>query len=1404
MPSYPHRPPVLPLLLLLWTWGLGAPIQAETGAPPLAAPAALEPWIPWVLEGRDVRPCPVDPIASAPASASAGPAAGRDRGGGDATARLCAWPGRLHLELSTQDGRFAQSWTLYAESWVPLPGDTEVWPQDTEGAQGPLAVVLREGRPAVKLPPGEHAITGRFDWARRPEGLPLPPETGLVSLVVDGEAVASPRREPDGRLWLGDPDQLRQEGEGDRLGIQVYRRIDDDLPLRSTTRLELEVAGGARLVSLGPVLLPGGIPLRVRSPIPSRLDAGGRLQLQVRPGSWAVEVEAQHPGPVETLTRGPSDPPWPEAEVWSFAARPDLRQVEPGGPPAVDPSQSGVPSEWLRLPAYRLGTGETLRLLVQRRGDPDPGPDRLSLSRDLWLDFDGGGYSVRDRIAGTLTRSWRLELAPPLALGQARVDGEPRLITRLAEGDPPGVEVRRGQLRLIADSRLEGGPTLIPASGWGLDLGPIRARLHLPPGWDLLALSGVDNLPQSWLARWTLLDLFLVLILTLGVARLWGWPWGLLALAALVLTWQVHGAPRFVWLHLLAGVALLRLLPEGPGRATLGRVRTLVLWYFRLSLLVLLVVGLPFLVAQVRDGIWPQLERSWAGPSGVGAQRHPIAVDEAPAPQALESMEDRSEGELRSKLRAGVAGASATPTARSPLDAIDPGARVQTGPGMPDWGWTSFDLSWSGPVPSGEMARLWLLTPRWHLLWSLAGALLLALLGLRMGGLIGRPGSAGRGAGSSTPTSAPSRAAVSLLLPALLGVLASTGGDARAEPLPTPELLGELKARLLEPPDCLPECVALARLDLTADPGTLRLVLTLDAAVAVAAPIPGGPGGWLPDTLTLDGEPLDGIRRGAGERLLVPLGIGRHRVELAGPLPERTQVEIPFPLRPRLVRAQISGWTLEGLDSAGRPGAQLRLVRLSGPDGEPQRTLVQEILPPLLLVERSLSLGVDWRVETRVRRLSPAEPPVLVPVPLLPGESVQTPGVQVRDGQALAGLGPGVTETGWTSSLEPEGRIKLRAASGTEIVESWSLDLSPRWHLTWSGIPPVGQRSASDRWLPTWRPLPGETLELVITRPEAVPGPTLTLDRVDLTVSPGRRASASELRLALRSTQGGTHPIRLPAGAEPVRLLVDGQERPLPPPGADLELPLVPGDQSVGIEWREPGPLPTRLRPKGPDLGASAVNLNVTLNLPEDRWVLFASGPRMGPVVLFWAVLPVLAGLALALGRTRLAPLRAHDWLLLGVGLSLAQIWMGLLVAGWLLALGLRQRLAEETPRWRYNLTQAGLVLLTIAALGGLIAAVSQGLLGRPDMQILGNGSHGGLLNWYQDRGGPHLPEVSVITVPIWVYRALMLAWALWLALRLLGWLRWGWDHFSRPVPWREAPPRPPRGMRSKEVPAGA
>jgi hypothetical protein len=103
---------------------------------------------------------------------------------------------------------------------------------------------------------------------------------------------------------------------------------------------------------------------------------------------------------------------------------------------------------------------------------------------------------------------------------------------------------------------------------------------------------------------------------------------------------------------------------------------------------------------------------------------------------------------------------------------------------------------------------------------------------------------------------------------------------------------------------------------------------------------------------------------------------------------------------------------------------------------------------------------------------------------------------------------------------------------------------------------------------------------------------------------------------------------------------------------------------------------------------------------------------------------------------------------------------------------------------------QLGLVALTLLTLGLLFRAVAAGLLGQPEMQIAGNGSWAHSLHWYQDRFDKALPQAWVISAPLWLYRLLMLLWALWLANALLRWLRWGWEQFNAGGLWRQPEPK--------------
>jgi hypothetical protein len=331
----------------------------------------------------------------------------------------------------------------------------------------------------------------------------------------------------------------------------------------------------------------------------------------------------------------------------------------------------------------------------------------------------------------------------------------------------------------------------------------------------------------------------------------------------------------------------------------------------------------------------------------------------------------------------------------------------------------------------------------------------------------------------------------------------------------------------------------------------------------------------------------------------------------------------------------------------------------------------------------------------------------------------------------------------------------------------------------------VHHQDPQGRWLPTWRPWPGEQLTLAITRPEGVAGPTLTVDRTHLQSSPGQRATDTSLDLTLRSSQGGQHTLTLPEDARLQAVTINGAAQPIRQEGQSVTLPIQPGQQSMTLILRQPKGIRLLFSSPLVNLAIPSVNSTINIKLGNDRWTLLTGGPQLGPAVLFWGVLVVIVIIAVGLGRIRLTPLTASQWLLLGIGLSQTPVWGGLIVVGWLLALGGRARLKPEISTSWFNGIQLGLIVLTLMALSFLFDAIEQGLLGLPEMQIAGNNSSAYDLNWYQDRSPPELPRAWILSVPLMVYRLLMLAWALWLAFALLRWLRWGWSCFTTHGMWR-------------------
>lgn len=1351
-----RRSPGLPglgLLGLLW-FLLVTPLLAQD------MPPALHDWQGWVLHDVPQHDCPF--------------LANQMPGDGS---YQCAWAGRLTLDAVEDGGRFSLDVHVDAPGWVALPGDARNWPQQVSINKQAATVLQRADVPMLWLAPGDYQLSGSLPWTTRPARLRVPATIGLVALSVDGAAVARVERHGD-QLTLGEA--VAAQRAADALSLHVYRRLEDGLPAMLQTQLQINVTGSAREQLLGPVLPAGFVATALSGDLPARLENDGRLRVQLRPGQWAITLAARSVAPLNKVALKLPIAPWPRQEIWSYADDTGLRGTRVEGR-AIDAAQAGVPSDWSELPAYALDDNAGLAIEQGTRGDEGGQGDQLHMQRQIWLDFDGGGLSVADRLSGELRHHQRLDVAAPWQLQRASQGGEPLLISKGEDGRS-GVELREQRLDLDAGLRLSTHHGAMPSSGWQLPLESIDATLHLPYGYRLLGATGVDRSPDSWIGQWSLLDLFVVALIALLAGRLLGWPWALLTAGYLALAQHESGAPLWTLAVALALALLLRALPEGRLRSS-ARIGALTV--FALAAL----WTLPFAASQLQYALHPQLERASAERiAQVNYIQPPAAVPPPPAPPAPPSpvMAEMSSPALLARAAVSRNGASAAldavtvsatsiqnPDVRNDIDSRNV---TQAGAGTPRWNQgNDYRLGWSGPVTARQSTRL-VIAPAWlvRLLRVVMVGLLVVLLAklvpLLLTPLRGRwRGLRGGGAVIAT-----------------LLVIALLPAGVHAQNLPSQELLSQLRDRLTEAPKCAPACAALAQAQVQASGDTLDVALEAHVGAAVALPLPQADDALQLLDVGVDGHASAPLSR-HDDQLLLRLDRGVHRISLRYRIGTTDNASLRFALRPQRIAFSGQGWSLAGVDD-GRPlGDSIALQRTrTASDGEDLPPA--QNFPPYVRLTRSLQLGVDWTVENTVERIAPRDGGFSITLPLLPGEHPQGDGLLVKDGRISITFNANSREVSWTSRLDATTKLALQAPALGERAETWEIHAAPMWHVDAKGVP----TSASDDGL-LYQPLPGESLQLAFSKPVAIAGDSLAFDGVQVSSHAGERATETTLSLRARSTRGGEHAIDLPAGAELLDARRDGESINLAVRDGKLSLPLLPGEHDYTLRLREPRGVAARTRTPEFALHAPVANIDLDLQLPQDRWVLWTWGPTTGPAVLYWSQLVVLLFAAWLLARYAPTPLRFRHWLLLGLGFS-AFAWSAYaLVVVWLILLGLRARSAppEQLGAVKFNLLQLGLVLLTLLALVVLIGAVPKGLLGLPDMHVAGNASSAWNLRWFADQSTNVLPGGGVLSVSLWIYKLAMLAWALWLANALIGWLRWAFDAWTRGGYWRKREPKP-------------
>jgi GNAT superfamily N-acetyltransferase len=1362
-----------------------------------AVPPALEAWVPWAMDQSQAN-CPGTAFNQQDKS--------------------CVLPGTVRLDVSTGGARFSQNAQRFTRGEVRLPGSIDTaWPQSVTVNGQATPVLQRDGAPVVYLAAGTARIEGAFAWSKLPERLRVPAAMPL-SFSKDGLTVAAPERDGD-ELWLGRAQEASRTA--DALEVQVHRLLSDGMPMILATEITLQVSGEAREVTIGPALLPGFAPLALSGDLTAKLNPDGSLSVQLRPGEWTLSLQARALSPMSELALAPAVGEWPAEESLSFQADTSLRSVQLDGLAATDPQQASVPNAWRAFPAYIFTPEARLTIKIDSRGRDADAPNRLTLTRDLWLDFSGRAFSTKDEIRGAMVRDWRVGMQAPYVMTRAQSPDsngslQPLLVTKDRLGT--GVEVRSTSLNLTTAARIQATGAL-PATGYGTTMESANITLNTPPGWTLIAAMGATDAPSAWLDRWTVFIAFSVALCALAAWRLGGWPLGAAVLGYAVISAFEYSAPK-LWLLALLLLALLLRQLKTPRRTFDKMVRVAC----ALGFAVLLLQSLNFTERQARLALHPQLEFDQIGVGKAESDRHsiqlqtaisepamemapppppppppaaeptsPAVIDAAAAADMLEEVQVMG-SRIRRSDSENMSNYWKSDVSRKQMNRYAANSVVQAGAAEPNWRWRQHNVSIAGPITPEQTLRMVLLPP-----WGTSALriLALALLGFslyQLGRTLWtqrRPPQAANSEPSGQTHAASALATIALVLSATF-FSALPLRPALAQATPEAEVLSELKDRLNRAPLCAPQCVALPNVQVRIEGDAFAMTLTAHVGARSLLSLPSGERSLAAVRITIDGAEASFVRRSDAfaELILEP---GVHFITLQGTA-RADRIPLDFPLQPARVQVSANGWEAGGVRDEKLTSRTLDLVRAQRTDVKDTGGKTSAQFPAYVRVLRQLRLDLEWRVETTVQRLTNAESGLTVRVPLLPGERPLDAGIQVLDGVALVPIQAGESEAVFTAALDLLPEITLNAPMQAERVEVWTVEASPVWHVEYKGVPlsltPLGD---SDDLQLRFDPLPSETLLLTLSRPEAAPGPAYRIDEVNVSTRPGERARDTTLRFTLAATQGGRHSIQLPQGAELLSVSKNEEAQTLRLREHALELPVTPGENRFEVNFREPLALGHHLVLPRVDLKLPSANIRLNLELPNSRWLLWAHGPTLGPAVLYWATLLVVLLLAAGLAKSGRTALGFGAWALLGLGLTGFGWQAFVIVALWFIALQWRMQHGNALGDWSHRFVQLALVGWSVLAIGCIVGGAMNGLLTHLDMQVHGNGSGASALSWFADLtvGDAQqgvLPSAGALTLPSWIYKALMLAWALWLAFALLRWLRYAWLALCTGGGWRALP----------------
>lgn len=1314
-------------------------------------PDDLVKWQDWVKYQQEFRSCP----------SLNGQLAGNEK------AHLCAWPGVLQLDVRDNQGSFEQRWKVIEESRVPLPGSLKYWPQEVVVNNQKATVLQTKNQPYLLLKKGDYQIRGKFFWNKRPESLRIPEAIALFDVSVNDKTQDFVSIK-NNNLWLGSVKKTDIK-EKDFIKLRVNRLIADGHPMTMTVVLDIEVSGRAREQKITRFSTQEYQLMRINAPLNTRIDSSGDLWMQLKPGEYETRLTFKIHGNNTEIQFKESGEGWPKQEIWVYQADGRLRSTQIEGLASIDAEQ-GFVGEWRRLPHYLVNADDTLKIIERQRGISH-NFDSLSLDRQMWLSFDNQNYYFFDFITGNKSKDWRVNTIDGYRLTQLSNHEQQRLIT-LDEKKRTGAEIRTPKISIKASGEVP-KDIMRHASGWDMPLSKTNVTLHIPPGRKLFNISGADSSHGDWLSRWSLIDLFFVLVIVALVFKVFGVAASGVALLTLVLGYHESNMPVFWWFNLVVALTLVL-------KVTSPKLKKLAGYYRWFSITLLALVMLPFLADQIRYTLYPQLELNRALSSEYPESRDLEYFAAEPTPETLRKPAPAIQSVPRvlqetvadEKQKITVTGSRIK---RSDLDtSYESGAVIQAGKGRPSWHWQTASYSWNGVINGDEKVDIQIV-PLYVVKFL---RILLVVLSVLWLWLLFKVSRANKSSSENNNPVAGNTLAMLMALTFL--VSAGAPNISNASEFPSDKLLKELQQRIYPAEKCHPDCVTLTEVQVEINNLQAKLNLRYFSQANKAGLLPMS-SDWRVDEVRLNGRVVRQLwKNKQGVWLLLPSG--EANIELVASLKDKSEVALRFAEKPKRIQLEkIVGWETSGVVEQTLRASELQLSRLvtkadnRSAAAESVTVATEQSISELFSIHRHFRFASQWSLLTKVSRLAPQVGTLTTKVALYDFERPLNQTENVKDGLMSVVIPSNENSVDWSSSISGQSSFEITAIDDRAKLETWELLVFPNWNLEVNGVPAVSPEhlSKDDYWVYLYYPRAGEKLSFTLTKPPTAEGDSVAISKVTQIHNVSKRKTTTSLNIDYRATRA--EPLLLHIGdAELKKLEHDSRQINLGSVEGVVSVNLKPGKHKLFFELEQKTETSVKMDLLSPKLNKEFTNLTTRVALPDSRWLIGASGPGYGPAVIYWGELIFFILLAIGLSRMSFSPINYWQWLVLGLGMSTFS-WPALaLVAGWIL--GSEWRRQNQTIPRQYPILTSWLTLIaTLIAVLVLVAAVPFGLLQSPDMGVVGNGSYGNQLNWFLDRGQSDLGQVTLISLPIWIYKGLMLLWATWLSFALIKWLGWTW-----------------------------